>query len=208
MKHLKKIFGIFLFLIGVVLISGSQSGITGNAISETASAFGNIFGLVFVVIGILIILSKRGEGGISSGKSLENLTLKDKLFRKNFIHLLEIDQPRVPVDPKKIAYIIPRYDKVRKTQEYIPGHNYPVFQGRIGKQEEYFTIDTREVLYKNFGGKIIPLPSHIDIQERLDTNKYKKVGKENIPWDSMYKSSKSEDITNFYNRVKNKRKHK
>ena len=62
MTNKKLILGIFLFLIGIILIVSSQTGITGNVISETASAFGNIFGLVFVVVGILLM-----------GESLENI---------------------------------------------------------------------------------------------------------------------------------------
>lgn len=61
MKPLKRIFGIFLFLIGIILISGSQTGITGNIISETASAFVNIFGLVLVVVGVLLMTETLEE---------------------------------------------------------------------------------------------------------------------------------------------------
>ena len=59
---LQKTLGALLFIIGISLLASSQSGITGNIISETFGTVGSsIFGLVFIVGGIGIIIFGRGK---------------------------------------------------------------------------------------------------------------------------------------------------
>lgn len=72
--------------------------------------------------------------------------------------------------------------------------------GKRGNKEEYFTVDTREVAEIIIGSESFFLPTHIDIQERIDTNYYKQKAKEYIPWRKMIRESEAKDITKYFRR--------
>ena len=55
----KRGLGIFLFLIGVFMLISSQSGMTGNVVSERTNALSSIFGLVFVIGGLGLMMTGR-----------------------------------------------------------------------------------------------------------------------------------------------------
>ncbi len=112
------------------------------------------------------------------------------------------------MNPNKIAYLLPRYDKVRNTREYVQGHDFRVYMGRRGNREEYFSVDTEEVREIKLGDETFLLPTHIDIQERIDRNLYKQIGKELIPWNKLLRESKADDITKYFRRKKAKKEKK
>lgn len=57
-KRFLRFSGLFIFFIGVVLLLNSLLGMTGLIIFEnTGTRFGRIFGLVFVILGLIIFLS-------------------------------------------------------------------------------------------------------------------------------------------------------
>jgi len=53
---IKKFIGAFLFLVGVIMLSASQSGITGNIISDRTGAVGSILSLVLIVGGLVVMV--------------------------------------------------------------------------------------------------------------------------------------------------------
>jgi len=55
----KRSVGAFLFLIGVIVLISSQSGITGNVVSEMVDSVSSVFGLLFIIVG-LVLMAYRG----------------------------------------------------------------------------------------------------------------------------------------------------
>jgi len=51
----KRGLGIFLFLIGIFILISSQSGMTGNVVSDRVSAVSSILGLVFIIGGMVFM---------------------------------------------------------------------------------------------------------------------------------------------------------
>ncbi len=196
------ILNLILFFFGIFFLFKSNISVTGAVVgvSDSSSA-SSIIGLTFILISALLFVG--GESleekirKIRPKKELLNLSLKQKTFRRKLINLLDLQKP---IEPKKIAYLLPQYEKVKYTGEYIPSHNYPIYCGRKGSKEEYFTVDTREVAKIKLGEDTVLLPTHIDIQERLNANRYNKIGRERIDWKKMIKESESQDILNYFYR--------
>jgi hypothetical protein len=63
----KRGLGIFLFLIGVFILISSQSGMTGNVVSERVSAVSSVFGLVFIIGGMILFIYESKEEKIYHG---------------------------------------------------------------------------------------------------------------------------------------------
>jgi len=60
---LKKILGAFSFLVGIILLISSQSGITGNVVGERADAVSSILSLVLIIGGIVLIAYSSRDFG-------------------------------------------------------------------------------------------------------------------------------------------------
>jgi hypothetical protein len=74
----KRGLGIFLFLIGVFILISSQSGMTGNIVSDRVSAISSILGLVFIIGGILLFVGLNEYR--QENKNLVDLVKEDKYF--------------------------------------------------------------------------------------------------------------------------------
>jgi len=53
---LKKAAGLLLFIKGTLLLTCSQSGITGHLVSERVDALSSIFSLIFIVGGLFLFI--------------------------------------------------------------------------------------------------------------------------------------------------------
>lgn len=132
-------------------------------------------------------------------RELTHLSSRERTFRRKLINLFDEQKQ---IDLKKIAYLLPMYEKVRDTGEFVPGHNYKVYKGRIGNREEYFTVDTKELVKVELGQEEFRLPTHFDIQQRLGKNRYIPIRREEIDWrDLMYYSA---DILDYFSRARKK----
>ena len=69
---MKKVAGALSFIVGIILLVSSQSGITGNVISEVAGSLSSIFGLMFIVGGLVFM----GLGG----KDLDTILLDTNIL--------------------------------------------------------------------------------------------------------------------------------
>lgn len=89
-----------MFIIGVFLLASSESGITGNVISERVSAVSSIFSLMLVIGGVLVFMTEREkkEGGLE--KNLAREILQNK---------------QIILDPRKLRKIA---NKIAKQQGY------------------------------------------------------------------------------------------
>lgn len=172
------------------------------------------FGFVFLMISLLLFIVR-----IRPKSDFTHLTIPQRTFRKKLVNLLEemlfwhtdhstnnkyTSNGAPKIDPKKIAYMLPQYERVNDTGEYIPGHGYKVYRGQKGNKVEYFTVDTHEPHEVHFGDTTVLLPAHIDIQKRIDKNIYKSVGKERIDWRKMMEDSEVGDIIEHYSARKKK----
>lgn len=71
--NLKKVVGVFLFLIGTFFLISSQSGMTGNVISERANALSSVFGLIFIIIGLILTIKRNlAQEVLDSRKTVDN----------------------------------------------------------------------------------------------------------------------------------------
>ena len=184
----------FLFLIfGVLFLLNSEVNITGAFIGIPNLIINPNIGIILILI--ILFISGNLERRIRSKKELPDLNVKQRTFRRKLINLFDLQKR---IDPKKIAYLLPQYKKVRATDEHISGHNYKVFIGRRGNLEEYFNVDTRERAEVKINGRSLLLPTHIDIQEREDRNLYIQRRREKIDWRKIIKESKSDDILDYF----------
>ncbi len=69
----KKFLGAFLFLIGTFLLISSQSGITGNVVSERADAVGSVLSLVLIIGGLVLLQEGRLEKTVRQEKTAQEL---------------------------------------------------------------------------------------------------------------------------------------
>src|SRR3989344_550068 len=183
----KRVFGLILLAISIIS-SFSNITLTGNVIGYSASSYFSLISVFSFILGIvLVLLAKVGglERRILSKKELTHLTPKERAFRRKLVNLFDLQKP---IEPKKIAYLLPQYDKIKKTGEYDSKTGERIFVGLREDKEEYFSVDlsTRHKLpkthriYAGLGVGYIPLPTHIDIKERIDTNNYEKISSEEI----------------------------
>lgn len=212
-KKVYLVLGILFFVIGALTIFISFSRITGYVIGGISGKYlGYVSGLVFILTGIFFLtLAQKTKDleeiiGIRSKKELSHLSPKQRAFRKKLINLYEnLYGHHEPINPNKIAYLLPQYDKVRNTGEYVQGHDFRVYMGRRGNREEYFSVDTEEIGRVRIGDETFLLPTHIDIQERIDKNYYKQIGKEPIPWSKLLMESRANDIIKYFKKKKERR---
>lgn len=141
MKGLRRKIGIFLILIGISLIIGFFSGITGYVVKEPAGKFvGSILGVVFIFIGFILISFKE-EG------RLEREVIKTRSFEKSLKkHKSEIDRINSAID--KIGTGLGH-------EEYLKYRN----------DRSIHTSKGGRIVYNQEGGKIIlkeylPPPKH------------------------------------------------
>ena len=58
----KRSVGAFMFLIGTFMLISSQSGITGNVVSEIVDSMSSVFGLILIIGGLVLMVGGKGKG--------------------------------------------------------------------------------------------------------------------------------------------------
>lgn len=203
MAVISKVLAIVLFGVGTLMLLPTSTTITGafTGANIISFSFWKGLGLLFLILSLLLLAAgetleeKLSRRRILPRREFAHLSSKGRAFRKKLVNLFDEQKQ---IDPKKIAYLLPRYKKVKDTEEFIPGHQYKVYKGKVGNHEEYFTVDTRELKEMELGGERYLLPTHIDIQRRLRKNRYLKIGRAEIPWEELLKYS--EDILDYFKR--------
>lgn len=196
-----RVLAIVLFGVGTLMLLPTSTTITGavTGVNVISFSFWNGLGLLFLIFSLLLLAAgetleeKLSKRGILPKREFTHLSAKERTFRKKLVNLFD-EQKRI--DSKKIAYLLPRYEKVKDTGEFIPGHQYKVYKGKVGNHEEYFTVDVKELMKVKLGKEEFRLPSHIDIQRRLGRNRYIKVGREGINWEYLIRYST--DILDYF----------
>tara|TARA_Y100000034_G_C6907887_1_gene421897 strand:+ start:175 stop:603 length:429 start_codon:yes stop_codon:yes gene_type:complete len=108
----KRGLGIFLFLIGVFILTSSQSGITGNIVSDRVNAISSIFGLVFIIGGLVLFMAKKSLVSITG--SGETIVVSNK-FKKS-IKNRDIDEVNEAL--RKIGTTLGKEEFLRHMKEY------------------------------------------------------------------------------------------
>lgn len=197
--------GLILFIMSILLLLASVTDITGAfaGITTTSFSFSPGLGLILLLLSLLLLAAgetleeKLSRRRILPKKEMAHLSPRERTFRRKLVNLFDRQKD---VDPKKIAYLLPRYEKVKDTGEFVPGHQYRVYKGKVGNKEEYFTVDIKELMKVELGKEEFRLPAHIDIQRRLGKNRYIKVRREEINW--KYLTRDSADILDYFSRLK------
>jgi len=129
---------------------------------------------------------------VKQGWSAKELTVRKKLHNM-------LSQKK-PVELKKIAYYLPRYEKVEKVEgQFVrnQGRRYQIWRGTLGSgPEEFFMVDIAECIDVDFGnGMVFALPYHIDLQ-RFDMDRWVKIGEVDIPWKDFFEMNG--DVLEFF----------
>jgi len=197
-----------LIILGIITIFLKPiTNITGFSVaSESLDIIGNVWffvaGFGMIIVGIFMANPRYG---ITPKKDLSDLTRQERTFRRKVINLFE-EKPNKIITGEECATILPIYDIVRYTGEHVK--DMRVYQGkRVDTgDEEYFTIDdtAHHLRPLKIGDKTKDVPIHIDIQDRIDKNKYNQIDKYDIPWEEIRDRSKIEDIVDYFRRRKSK----
>ncbi len=230
----KRVFGYIFIVTGILLVLSTFSGITGYAVFEgPGKGAASIIGLTLIILGARLVLTstlqdmieeaeeefiKKRQKDRQAGKitppiipnrELSELSPQQKSFRRKLKQLLEgqIGVPKEEVKTIDVARLVTRYDHVVNTKERAgPTRQFKVYKGFVNGKEEYFTVDTsdKHVRQVELGGAGYIFPTHIDIQEKDEKNKYKQKDSVKIDWYDLIHGGRVGDILAHYRkRTKN-----
>jgi len=123
----ERIIGSLIFFVGIILLALSQPDITGNVIANESETLGSVFGLIFILVGIFLMLNLGLEKEVTKEES------SSKPLSKSQKKVLRIMQQQIS------SNAIGKYsdlDQLARKAGYVvhPGGTHPGVYGPKGNK--------------------------------------------------------------------------